>query len=99
MFCSGDNKTEKAARSAQVALVDNGSMTDTLGFVEGRHEMFHFLFLMVDVCLDIFADKENLEESSSLSRIIQWMNPKLINKKGKDSYYQYRDLLIDIYTG
>ena len=35
MLCSGDNKTEKAARSAQVALVDNGSMTDTLGFIEG----------------------------------------------------------------
>ena len=33
---SGDNKTEKAARSAQVALVDNGDMTDTLGFIEGR---------------------------------------------------------------
>ena len=35
LLCSGDNKTEKAARSAQVALVDNGSMTDTLGFIEG----------------------------------------------------------------
>ena len=55
--------------------------------------MFHFLFLMVDVCLDNFADIENLEEASSLSRLIQWMNPKLVNKKGKDSYYQYRDLL------
>ena len=61
--------------------------------------MFHFMFLMVDICLDIFADKDNLEESTSLSRLIQWMNPKLINKKGKDSYYQYRDLLKDVYTG
>lgn len=34
--CSGDNKTEKAARSAQVALIDNGDMTDTLGFIEGK---------------------------------------------------------------
>ena len=74
-------------------------MTDTLGFVEGRHDMFHFMFLMVDVCLDNFADKDNLEEAVSLSRFIQWMNPKLINKKGKDAYYQYRDLLIDVYSG
>ena len=61
--------------------------------------MFHFMLLMVDICLDIFADKDNLEESTSLSRLIQWMNPKLMNKKGKDSYYQYRDLLKDVYTG
>ena len=80
MVFSGDNKTEKGARSAQVALVDNGSMTDTLGFIEGmafntrfdnysspssgRHEMFHFMFLMVDICLDIFADDNNLEEAT-----------------------------------
>ena len=37
---------------------------DTLGFVEGRHDMFHFMFLMVDVVLDNFADKDNLEEAS-----------------------------------
>ena len=37
-FHSGDNKTEKAARSAQVALVDNGNMTDTLGFIEGNFD-------------------------------------------------------------
>ena len=37
---SGDNKTEKAARSAQVALVDNGDMTDTLGFIEGKDIYF-----------------------------------------------------------
>ena len=28
---SGDNKTEKMARSAQLALVENGSMRDRLG--------------------------------------------------------------------
>ena len=39
--CSGDNKTEKAARSAQVALIDNGDMTDTLGFIEGKTLKIH----------------------------------------------------------
>ena len=61
--------------------------------------MFHFLFLMVDVIKDNYADKENLEESSSLSRLINLMNPRLESKKGKDCYYQFRDLFIDVYTG
>ena len=61
--------------------------------------MFHFMFLMVDVILDNYADKSNLEEPASLSRLIQLMNPRLENKKGKDAYYQYRDLLRDIYIG
>jgi hypothetical protein len=74
---SGDQKTEKASRSAQIALVDNGNMRDKLAFVEGRHEMLHFLFMITDVVLDIFADYENLEESCSLSRLIKLLNPKL----------------------
>ena len=61
--------------------------------------MFHFMFLMVDVILDNFADKDNLEEPASLSRLIQMMNPRLENKKGKDAYYQYRDLLRDVFIG
>ena len=61
--------------------------------------MFHFLFLMVDVVLDNFNDKENLEEACCLSRLIQWLNPRLENKRGKDCYYQFRDVFKDIYTG
>ena len=35
---SVDNKTEKMARIAQLAMVENNSMRDRLEFIEGRHE-------------------------------------------------------------
>ena len=96
---SGDQKTEKSARSAQLALLDNGSMRDKLGFIEGRHELLHFMFMLTDIGLDMFADKDNIEEAVSLSRLIKLLNPKLENKKGKDHYYAFRDLYSDIYLG
>ena len=95
---SGDQKSEKASRSAQMALMDNGSMRDKLAFVEGRHEMLHFLFMITDVVQDIFTDHENLEESCSLSRLIKLLNPKLESKKGKDSFYAFRDVFSDIFV-
>ena len=94
---SGDNKSEQSARSAQLALADNGDMRDQLAFIEGRHEMLHFLFMFVEVLFDILADKNNLEEAASLSRLIQWLNPKLVNKHAKDDYYKFRDTIMDIY--
>ena len=54
---------------------------------------------MVDVILDVFGDYNNLEEPCSLSRLIQLLNPKLEQKKGKDEYYKFRDLFKDIYFG
>ena len=95
---SGDQKTEKASRSAQIALMDNGSMRDKLAFIEGRHELLHFMFMFCDVILDIFADQNNLEEASCLSRLIQQLNPKLSNKKGKDAFYPFRDAYSDIFV-
>ena len=94
---SGDNKSEQSARSAQLAMADNGDMRDQLAFIEGRHEMLHFCFMFVEVIFDIFADKNNLEEASSLSRLVQWLNPKLVNKHAKDDYYKFRDMITDIY--
>ena len=94
---SGDQKTEKSARSAQVALMDNGSMRDKLNFIVGRHELLHYMFMLTDVGLDLFADNENIEEASSLSRLIKLLNPKLEKKKGKDNYYGFRDLYSDIF--
>ena len=94
---SGDNKSEQSARSAQLALADNGDMKEQLAFIEGRHEMLHFQFMFVEVILNILADKNNLEEAASLSRLIQWLNPKLVNKHAKDDYYKFRDTLTDIY--
>ena len=95
---SGDQKTEKASRSAQIAQIDNGSMIDKLRFIEGRHELLHFLFMVTDVILDLFADKENLEESACLSRLIKLLNPKLENKKGKDAFYAFRDVYNDVFV-
>ena len=95
---SGDQKTEKASRSAQIALIDNGSMRDKLAFIEGRHELLHFMFMFCDVIQDIFGDADNLEEASCLSRLIQLLNPKLSNKKGKDSFYPFRDAYSDIFV-
>ena len=95
---SGDQKTEKSSRSAQLALLDNGSMRDKLGFIVGRHELLHYMFMLSDVCLDLFADKENIEEASSLSRLLKLLNPRLENKKAKDHYYAFRDLFSDIYV-
>ena len=66
---SGDNKTEKSSRSAQIALCDNGDMRDRLQFIEGRHELLHFLFMLSDVLVDCFGDSDNLEEAVSLSRL------------------------------
>ena len=94
---SGDNKSEQSARSAQLALADNGDMKDQLAFIEGRHEMLHFLFMYVEVLFNILADKNNLEEAACLSRLIQWLNPKLENKHAKDDYYKFRDVITDIY--
>ena len=96
---SGDNKSEQSARSAQLALADNGDMRDQLAFIEGRHEMLHFLFMYVEVLFNILGDKNNLEEAASLSRLIQWLNPKLENKHAKDDYYKFRDTITDIYIG
>ena len=94
---SGDQKTEKSARSAQLALLDNGSMRDKLGFIEGRHELLHFMFMLTDVVLDLHADKDNIEEATSLSRLLKLLNPKLENKKGKDTYYAFRSFFSDIF--
>ena len=52
---SGDNKSEQCARSAQLAMADNGDMRDQLAFIEGRHEMLHFLFMLVEVFFDILG--------------------------------------------
>ena len=95
---SGDQKTEKASRSAQMALMDNGNMRDKLAFIEGRHELLHLMFMLTDVVLDIFADHQNLEEASSLSRLIKLLNPRLENKKGKDAFYAFRDVFGDIFV-
>ena len=95
---SGDQKTEKASRSAQIAMMDNGNMRDKLAFVEGRHELLHFLFMFCDMVLDIFADRDNLEEASSISRLIKMLNPKIENKKAKDAYYAFRDCFSDIFV-
>ena len=95
---SGDNKSEQCARSAQLALADNGNMRDQLAFIQGRHEMLHFCFMFIEVIFDVLADKNNLEEGASLSRLVQWLNPKLVNKHAKDDYYKFRDMLTDIYT-
>ena len=95
---SGDQKTEKAARSAQLALCDNGSMKERLQFIEGRHELLHFLFMLSDVVVNCFGDADNLEEPVSLSRIISMLNPKLSTRKGKDEFYLFRDLYRDIYV-
>ena len=95
---SGDQKTEKCARSAQLALCDNGNMKDRLQFFEGRHELLHYLFMLSDVVVDCFADVDNLEEPTSLSRLISMLNPKLSSRKGKDEFYLFRDLFRDIYV-
>ena len=83
---SGDNKTEKSARSAQLALCDNGDMRDRLQFIEGRHELLHFLFMLSDVVVDCFGDPDNLEEAVSLSRLINMLNPKLSTQGSQTSY-------------
>ena len=95
---SGDNKSEQCARSAQLALADDGNMRNQLAFIQGRHEMLHFCFMFIEVIFDVLADKNNLEEGASLSRLVQWLNPKLVNKHAKDDYYKFRDMLTDIYT-
>ena len=95
---SGDQKTEKAARSAQIALIDNGCMRDKLAFVIGRHELLHMMFMFTDVVVDIFGDSENLEEATCLSRLIKSLNPKLESKKGKDAFYAFRDVFSDIFV-
>ena len=95
---SGDQKTEKAGRSAQLAMLDNGSMMDKLAFIEGRHEMLHFLFMFIDLILDIFGDFDNLEEGCCLSRLIQFLNPKLERKRGKDCFYAFRNAFTDIFV-
>jgi hypothetical protein len=43
---SGDQKTEKSARSAQLALLDNGSMRDKLSYIVGRHKLLHYMFML-----------------------------------------------------
>ena len=95
---SGDQQTEKCARRAQLALCDNGNMKDRLQFFEGRHELLHYMFMLSDVVVDCFADADNLEEPTSLSRLISMLNPKLSSRKGKDEYYLFRDLFRDIYV-
>ena len=95
---SGDNKTERSARSAQLALCDNGDMRDKLQFIEGRHECLHLLFMLSDVIKDCFAEPDDLEEAVSLSRLIALLNPKLSGRKGKDDFYKFRDLYQDIYV-
>ena len=51
----------------------------------------------MDVIQDSFCDKHNLEEASSLARMIQVLNPKLLNKKGKEEFYAFRAVYKDIY--
>ena len=94
---SGDQKTEKSARSAQLALLDNGSLRDKLSYIVGRHELLHYMFMLTDVCMDMFADQENIEEASSLSRLLKLLNPRLENKKAKDHFYAFRSMFSDIY--
>ena len=52
----------------------------------------------MDIIQEQFSDPENLEEASSLSRMIQALNPKLLNKKGKDSFYAFKYVYRDIYV-
>ena len=62
-------------------MLDNGSMRNKLAFIEGRHEMLHFLFMFIDVINDVFGDADNLEESCSLSRLIKLLNPNSKSSK------------------
>ena len=59
--------------------------------------MLHLYFVLVDLIRDTFSDKDNLEEASSLSRMIQALNPKLLNKKGKEAFYAFKSVFMDIY--
>ena len=54
-------------------------------------------FVLVDIIQDTFCDKNNLEEASSLARMIQVLNPKLLSKKGKEAFYAFRAVYKDIY--
>ena len=60
--------------------------------------MLHLFFILVDIIHEQFGDPENLEEAASLSRMIQALNPKLLNKKGKDSFYAFKYVYKDIYA-
>ena len=44
---SGDNKTEKMARSAQLALVENGTMRDRLGLFKYKYKRTIFKLLQI----------------------------------------------------
>ena len=52
----------------------------------------------MDLVQEQFGDRENLEEASSLSRMIQALNPKLLNKKGKESFYAFKYVFKDIFV-
>ena len=58
----------------------------------------HMYFVLVDLIQDTFCDKNNLEEASSLARMIQALNPKLLNRKGKEDFYAFRSVYKDIYV-
>ena len=85
------------SRSAQLALAENGTMRERLEYIEGRHELLHLYFVLVDLIKDSFCDASNLEEASSLARMIQDLNPKLMNKKGKEEFYAFRAVFKDIF--
>ena len=51
----------------------------------------------MDLIRDTFSDKKNLEEASTLSRMIQALNPKLLSKKGKEAFYAFKSVFRDIY--
>jgi hypothetical protein len=70
---------------------------DLSEFIEGRHELLHLYFVLVDMIQATFCDKNNLEEASSLARMIQALNPKLLNKKGKEEFYSFKAVYKDIY--
>ena len=60
--------------------------------------MFHLYFILIDIIQDTFCDVNNLEEASSLARMIQDLNPKLVNKKGKEAFYAFKAVYHDIYV-
>ena len=66
-------------------------------FIEGRHELLHLYFILVDIIQDTFSDPNNLEEASSLARMIQSLNPKLLNKRGKENFNAFKSVYKDIF--
>ena len=57
-------------------MVDNGSMRTRLDFIAGRHELLHLYFVLCDVAVDCYGDSGNLEEGSSLSRLVSCLSQR-----------------------